>query len=110
MDGYIIRSGGGVNFKSKEVYGFTIEVNKHVVLMDKLIPKELLYFGRGTILDKVIHIQANIDGWQSWIKVATKETWGIGTGLETHGHKGGVSFFIPMAGATLEAIQGLDEF
>eukprot|EP00957_Ditylum_brightwellii_P158597 12071795-Ditylum_brightwellii.AAC.2 len=37
MDGYIIRSGSGVNFESNEVAGFTIEVNKYVVFMNKLI-------------------------------------------------------------------------
>eukprot|EP00957_Ditylum_brightwellii_P091016 6929497-Ditylum_brightwellii.AAC.1 len=46
MDGYIIKSSGGVNFDSREVSGFTIEVNKNVVFMDKLMLKELLYFGR----------------------------------------------------------------
>eukprot|EP00957_Ditylum_brightwellii_P121620 9274743-Ditylum_brightwellii.AAC.1 len=110
MDSYTIRSGGGVNFESKEVSGFTIEVNEYVVFMDKPVPKELLYFSRGTKVDKIIHIQANTDGWQSCNKVATKETWGIGTELETHGLKGGASLFLPMAGAMLQAIQGLDEF
>eukprot|EP00957_Ditylum_brightwellii_P016774 1262346-Ditylum_brightwellii.AAC.3 len=46
MDGYIIGSNGGANFESKEVSGFTIEVKKHVVLTDKLMLKELIYFGR----------------------------------------------------------------
>eukprot|EP00957_Ditylum_brightwellii_P163642 12459243-Ditylum_brightwellii.AAC.2 len=92
MDGYIIVSDGGVNFESKEVSGSAL---KSTIML-------------GTKVDKVIHIQSNIDGWQSLIKVATREAQGIGTGLETHGHKGGGSFFIPMAGATLEAIQGLD--
>eukprot|EP00957_Ditylum_brightwellii_P203147 15333437-Ditylum_brightwellii.AAC.2 len=62
MDGDIISDSGAVNFEAKEVNKLAIE----------LMSKEMLSFGRGTEVDKVIDIQANIDGWHCGIKVTTK--------------------------------------